>query len=76
MPQEGAAGSSARTVDDKGDSGTPLHMAADWPGFFARGPEVVAVLIAAGADPSAPVEGPVTVVSDVWPSICSASVPI
>jgi uncharacterized protein len=48
---------SARTVDDKGGSGTPLHMAADWPGFFARGPEVVAVLIAAGADPSAPVEG-------------------
>jgi ankyrin repeat protein len=32
-------------------------MAADWPGFFPRGPEVVAVLIAAGADPSAPVEG-------------------
>jgi ankyrin repeat protein len=48
---------SARTVDDKGSSGTPLHMAADWPGFFARGPEVVAVLIAAGADPSAAMEG-------------------
>src|ERR1700722_2268182 len=48
---------SARTVDDKGGSGTPLHMAADWPGFFARGPEVAAVLIAAGAAPSAPVEG-------------------
>lgn len=48
---------SARTVDGKGGSGTPLHMAADWPGFFPRGPEVVAVLIAAGADPSAPVEG-------------------
>lgn len=48
---------SARIVDDKGGSGTPLHMAADWPGFFARGPEVVDVLIAAGADPSAPVKG-------------------
>jgi hypothetical protein len=48
---------SARIVDDKGGSGTPLHMAADWPGFFPRGPEVVAALIAAGADPSAPVEG-------------------
>jgi len=48
---------SARTVDDKGGSGTPLHMAADWPGFFPRGPEVVAVLIAAGADPGAAVEG-------------------
>jgi hypothetical protein len=48
---------SARTVDEKGGSGTPLHAAADWPGFFPRGPEVVAVLIAAGADPSAAVEG-------------------
>ncbi len=48
---------SARIVDDKGGSGTPLHMAADWPGFFARGPEVVAALISAGADPSAAVEG-------------------
>ncbi len=47
----------ARVADDKGGSGTPLHMAADWPGFFPRGPEVVAVLIAAGADPSAAVEG-------------------
>ena len=47
----------ARVVDDKGGSGTPLHMAADWPGFFPRGPEVVAVLIAAGADPSAAVDG-------------------
>ncbi len=48
---------SARIVDDKGGSATPLHMAADWPGFFPRGPEVVAALISAGADPSAAVEG-------------------
>ena len=48
---------SARIADDKGGSGTPLHRAADWPGFFPRGPEVVAVLIAAGADPSARVAG-------------------
>jgi ankyrin repeat protein len=48
---------SARIADDKGGSGTPLHMAADWPGFFPRGPQVVALLIAAGADPSAPVKG-------------------
>jgi hypothetical protein len=48
---------SARIADDKGGSGTPLHMTADWPGFFPRGPEVVAVLIAAGADPSARIEG-------------------
>jgi uncharacterized protein len=47
----------ARIVDDKGGSGTPLHAAADWPGFFPHGPEVVAMLIEARADPSAPVEG-------------------
>ncbi|MGH3254924.1 MAG: ankyrin repeat domain-containing protein [Streptosporangiaceae bacterium] len=46
----------ARIADDKG-SATPLHAAADWPGFFPRGPEVVAVLIGAGADPDAPMEG-------------------
>ena len=46
-----------RLMDDKGGSGTPLHAAADWPGFFPHGPEVVAMLIRAGADPSAPVEG-------------------
>jgi hypothetical protein len=57
LPGEHPGLASARIVDDKGGSGTPLHMAADWPGFFPRGPEVVAVLIAAGADPSAPVEG-------------------
>jgi hypothetical protein len=47
----------ARIADDKGGSGTPLHAAADWPGFFPHGPEVVAMLIGAGADPSVPVEG-------------------
>lgn len=48
---------SARIVDEKGGSGTALHAAADWPGFFPRGAKVVAVLIEAGADPDAPVEG-------------------
>lgn len=46
----------ARLVDDKGGSGTPLHAAADWPGFFPHGPAVVAMLIEASADPNAPVE--------------------
>jgi uncharacterized protein len=46
-----------RIVDDKGGSGTLLHAAADWPGFFPHGPEVVAMLIESGADPNAPVEG-------------------
>jgi ankyrin repeat protein len=47
----------ARLVDEKGRSRTALHAATDWPGFFPNGPQVVAVLIDAGADPNAPVEG-------------------
>lgn len=47
----------ARLVDDEGRSGTLLHAAADWPGYFPNGPAMVAVLIAAGADPDAQVEG-------------------
>jgi hypothetical protein len=31
---------------------TPLHVAADWPGYFLNGPAVVRTLIAAGADPN------------------------
>ncbi|MEV0255237.1 ankyrin repeat domain-containing protein [Streptomyces sp. NPDC050732] len=30
-----------------------LHIATDWPGHFPAGPEVIAVLVAAGADPAA-----------------------
>src|SRR5262245_16481764 len=48
---------SARLVDEKGGSGTPLHAVTDWPGFFPNGPDVVAVLIDAGADPNAAIEG-------------------
>lgn len=48
---------SARLMDDKAGSATPLHAVADWPGFFPHGPEVVATLIDAGADPNASVEG-------------------
>lgn len=47
----------ARIVDDKGGSGTPLHAVTDWPGFFPHGPEMVALLIDAGADPNAHVQG-------------------
>jgi uncharacterized protein len=32
---------------------TPLHVAADWPGFFPNGGEVVSLLLNAGADPNA-----------------------
>src|SRR5690348_6180219 len=48
---------SARIVDDKGGSGTPLHAVTDWPGYFPNGPEIVSVLIDAGADPNVAVEG-------------------
>jgi ankyrin repeat protein len=48
---------SARLTDEKGASGTPLHAATDWPGSFPNGPQIVAVLIDAGADPNAAVEG-------------------
>jgi len=30
---------------------TPLAVVADWPGFFPNGPEIVRLLVAAGADP-------------------------
>ncbi|WP_223832874.1 ankyrin repeat domain-containing protein [Streptomyces venezuelae] len=30
-----------------------LHLATDWPGHYPAGPEVIAVLVAAGADPDA-----------------------
>jgi ankyrin repeat protein len=48
---------SARLVDAKGGSGTPLHTVTDWPGYFPNGPEIVSILIDAGADPNLPVEG-------------------
>ncbi|HEY2428726.1 MAG TPA: ankyrin repeat domain-containing protein, partial [Acidimicrobiales bacterium] len=31
---------------------TPMHVVADWPGYFPNGPEVVRVLAEAGADPN------------------------
>jgi hypothetical protein len=31
---------------------TPLHMVADWPGFFPHGPVIVRLLAWAGADPN------------------------
>jgi ankyrin repeat protein len=32
---------------------TPLHFVTDWPGYFPNGPEIVKVLIDAGANPNA-----------------------
>lgn len=34
-------------------SRTPLHAVTDWPGYFPSGPEIVRVLVEAGADPNA-----------------------
>jgi len=49
---------SARVQGRKAGGGfrTPLHMVADWPGYFPCGPRIVGMLIDAGADPSAPCE--------------------
>jgi hypothetical protein len=32
---------------------TPLHVVADWPGYWPNGPQTVRILLAAGADPNA-----------------------
>ena len=44
---------SARLVGKDGGAGTPLHLVTDWPGYFPNGPEIVRLLIDAGADPNA-----------------------
>ena len=67
----GALGELARLLDEQPDLATariagwrggwrtPLHLVADWPGYFPNGPAVVRLLIEAGADPSAPsADGP------------------
>jgi len=47
----------ARIVGIDGMGRTPLHVATDWPGYFPNGPDVVDLLLAAGADPNAPAVG-------------------
>ncbi len=44
---------SARLVGRDGGTGTPLHLVTDWPGYFPNGPQIVRLLIDAGADPNA-----------------------
>jgi uncharacterized protein len=51
--REDPALASARLVGKDGGSGTPLHLVADWPGYFPNGPEIVRLLIDAGADHNA-----------------------
>jgi hypothetical protein len=42
----------ARFVGKRGSS-APLHVVADWPGYFPQGPQIARVLLDAGADPNA-----------------------
>ena len=39
--------------DRKGGARSLLHVVTDWPGYFRNGPQVVRVLVGAGADPNA-----------------------
>jgi uncharacterized protein len=41
----------ARMLGRTGGWRTPLHVAADWPGYFPDAPATVRLLLAAGADP-------------------------
>ena len=46
---------SVRMIGRKGSAGgwrTPLHAAADWPGYFPAAPDAVAFLLESGADPN------------------------
>ena len=52
--QEHEGLASARIRDGRGGDRTPLHMVADWPGYFPNGPTLVRIFVEAGADPSAP----------------------
>ena len=44
---------SARLGDKDSGTATPLHVVTDWPGYFPNGPQIVRLLIDAGADPNA-----------------------
>jgi hypothetical protein len=52
-----------------------LHVATDWPGHYPKGPETVALLIAAGADVNARYQGPHTETPLHW-AASSDDVPV
>src|SRR5438309_5279393 len=39
--------------EGRGGTSTALHFVTDWPGYFPNGPDIVKLLIEAGADPNA-----------------------
>jgi ankyrin repeat protein len=43
----------ARLGSKDSGSATPLHLVTDWPGYFPNGPQIVRLLLDAGADPNA-----------------------
>jgi hypothetical protein len=43
----------ARLGTPESGSATPLHLVADWPGYFPNAPRIARMLIGAGADPNA-----------------------
>src|SRR5215472_3673197 len=53
MLRKDPALATARLVGKGGGTGTPLHLVTDWPGYFPNGPQIVRLLIDAGADPNA-----------------------
>jgi hypothetical protein len=47
----------ARLATSRSGLRAPLHVVTDWPGYYPNGPEVVRLLIAAGADPNGTIGG-------------------
>jgi uncharacterized protein len=53
MLRDNPALARVRLGSTESGSATSLHLVADWPGYFANGPEIVRLLLDAGADPNA-----------------------
>ena len=57
LVREHAGLADARIRDAKDGTRSLLHVVTDWPGYFPAGPQIVRLLIDAGADPNAAVTG-------------------